>query len=231
MTTRCGRSPAASQASAQRTPGPRRWSGPPPRRRWAAAGARAAARRRTSPHRLGPQHAGVREQRVDGWRPTTRAARRRPLLTTTIGFVVVIRRAIRPNRRGFPNDSRWSNSTDVSGPAPSTRGSRCRRVRLVAHRHERREPDAARYRRVDRRDRRTRCSGRRSRRVRRRRPGRDGRVERDLGTGIRHAEAVRAQHAHPGGPADGEQIVDLGEARRQHDEGAQPLAAQARARR
>ena len=36
-------------------------------------------------------------------------------MTTAIGFVVVIRRAIRPNLRGFPNDSRWSSSTDVSG--------------------------------------------------------------------------------------------------------------------
>ena len=54
-------------------------------------------------------------------------------------------------------------------------------------------------------------------------PGRDGRIERDLGTRIRHAETVRAQHAHPGGPADGEEVVDLGEARRQHDEGAHPL--------
>ena len=47
------------------------------------------------------------------------AARRAPavraLLTATIGFAVVIRRAMRPNRRGFPNDSRWSANTAVPG--------------------------------------------------------------------------------------------------------------------
>ena len=37
----------------------------------------------------------------------------RPLLTTTIGFVSAICRQSRANRRGFPNDSRYSRMTWV----------------------------------------------------------------------------------------------------------------------
>ena len=42
-------------------------------------------------------------------------ARVRPLFTATIGFVRPTRRAISRNRRGFPNDSRYSRMTRVPG--------------------------------------------------------------------------------------------------------------------
>ena len=113
------RSPAASQASAQATPGPPALVSTATR---SPRGQRLAREQPGDvehlPHRLGPQHAGVREQRVDGdvrGREQRAGVRRRrapagrrcaPLLTATIGLAVVIRRAIRPNRRGLPNDSR-----------------------------------------------------------------------------------------------------------------------------
>ena len=66
--------------------------------------------------RVGADHAGLLEQRVDGdvaggeRRGVTaggaRAGRVRPALTATIGFVRPIRRASGAKRRGFPNDSR-----------------------------------------------------------------------------------------------------------------------------
>ena len=109
---------AASHASSQATPGP---AGVGEHRDAVAARQRLAREQPRDvehlPHRLGPQHAGVREQRVDGHvrrrqqragvrRRARRPAAVRPPLTATIGLVRVIRRAIRPNRRGFPNDSR-----------------------------------------------------------------------------------------------------------------------------
>ncbi len=42
-------------------------------------------------------------------------AAERPLLTATIGLRRPTRRAIRENRRGLPNDSRYSRATEVSG--------------------------------------------------------------------------------------------------------------------
>ena len=61
--------------------------------------------------------------------------------------------------------------------------------------------------------------------------GRERRVERGLVVEVGDAEAVRADHAHAGRPADGEQLVlaraalgaDLGEARGQDDERAHAL--------
>ena len=62
-------------------------------------------------------------------------------------------------------------------------------------------------------------------------PGSERRVERAQVVEVGDAEAVRADHAHAGGPADGEQLIlaraalgaDLGEARRQDDERADAL--------
>ena len=75
--------------------------------------------------RVGADHAGLAEQRVDGdvggreqrARCATSVARapaaERPLLTATIGLLRPTRRAIRANFRALPNDSRYSRITSV----------------------------------------------------------------------------------------------------------------------
>ena len=76
--------------------------------------------------RVGANHAVLAKQRVGGRvvRRDERAGMRRgragagdarPLFTATTGLCRVIRRASRPNRRGFPNDSRYRSTTSVRG--------------------------------------------------------------------------------------------------------------------
>ena len=112
------RSPAASQASAQATPGPPalvstatrspRGSG------WRASSPATSNISPTVSARSTPacaNSASTVTSDAASSAPVCDDAARRPaavraLLTATIGLAVVIRRAIRPNRRGFPNDSR-----------------------------------------------------------------------------------------------------------------------------
>ena len=79
--------------------------------RAAAAASRAAPPRRQLLERLGADHAGLVEERLDGRRPSRRARRCasrrpaapapvRPLFIARIGFLRATRRAIRPKRAG-----------------------------------------------------------------------------------------------------------------------------------
>ena len=111
------RSPAASQASSQATPGPPalvstatrspRGSG------WRASSPATSNISPTVSARSTPacaNSASTVTSAAASSAPVRDDAARRPavraLLTATIGLAVVIRRAIRPKRRGFPNESR-----------------------------------------------------------------------------------------------------------------------------
>ena len=119
--------PAASAASAARTLRPPALpitaSRLPAGSGWSAS-IRAASS--SSPRRVGADHAGLREQRVHGGvrvpprprcatrRPAARPAER-PLLTASTGLRRASARAVRANRRGLPNDSRYSATARVAG--------------------------------------------------------------------------------------------------------------------
>ena len=104
--------------------------------------------------RVGPDHAGLVEQRVDrdvrgaDERPRVRDVARapaaeRPLLTAMIGLVRPTRRAIRENLRGLPTDSRYSAMTLRRRVVlPVLEEVVAREVGLVADRDEGRQPEA-----------------------------------------------------------------------------------------
>ena len=174
------------------------------------------------PHRRGPQHAGVLEQRID------RHVRRRQALD----------RHDRLGGRDPPRDppeaarvaerlQREQQHRRVGVLLPVLEEVVAGEVRLVAHRHERREPDAARRRRVDRRDPEPAALRGEADAAGRGRGGSDRRVEPD--PGIRHAEAVGAHHPHARVAADGEQLVRLRDGR-QHDERARRPSPRTRPR-
>ena len=77
------------------------------------------------------------------WLPAARdPARVRPAFTATIGLVRAIRRAMRPNRRGLPNDSRYSRMTRVAGSSSQyLKQIVAGHVGLVADADERRQAD------------------------------------------------------------------------------------------
>ena len=112
------RSPAASQASAHRIAGPpalvRTATRSPGGNGWRASSPATSNISPTVSARSTPASANSAStvtseaaSRAPVWEDAARwPAAVRPLLTATIGLLAVIRRAIRPNRRGLPNDSR-----------------------------------------------------------------------------------------------------------------------------
>ena len=127
----------------------------------------------------------------------------RPLFTATIGFVRADAAGDAANRRGFPNDSRYSRITSVSSSVSQYwRRSLPGDVRLVAHRDEDEmpSPSGARSRSPPARARRsaTRKPTRPARRERRRERG----VQPHVGRGVEDAHAVRADQPHAGLAAD-----------------------------
>ena len=146
--------PAASQASAERIPGPPALVTIATRVRAAAAASRQRRDVEQLLDRLGADHAGLAEERVDGRvrageRGRVRARRPRPGL----GRAALDRddRLLARDAAGDPREparipERLEVEHDQSGargPPPSTRGGRCPRRPPCCRRDERREADAA----------------------------------------------------------------------------------------
>jgi hypothetical protein len=148
-------SPLDSSASAARIPGPPALVRIATLLPLGSPGWTAASRRRTSPRgcRCGSRRSGGTARRRRRRRTRSRrcgdAARTpavvRPDFTATIGLEREIRRAMRENLRGFPNDSRYmQDHVGVRVVLPVQQQVVAGDVGLVAHRHERRDPEPER---------------------------------------------------------------------------------------
>ena len=125
----------------------------------------------------------------------------RPALTATIGFVRPTRRAISLNFFGFPKLSRYSRITDVlASSAQSCDQIVSRHVRLVADRHEARDPDIEPPRVIENRQPERAALSRHRDASPRRIDRRERRVQLDGRIGIEQAHAIRTDQAAAGPP-------------------------------
>ncbi len=152
-----------------------------------------------------------------------------------MGLARPIRRARRANRRGFPNDSRYSRMTCVSASCSQVlQQVVARDVGLVADADEGRQADAAVRRQVEDGETEGAALGREADVSRGRQQRREGRVQSDSRRGVDEAHAVRSDHPQAQVPHPRHQpvlkgaplVARLGEPGRDHDQRADPGGGQ-----